>query len=157
MNTAPLSIPVFLSGIRYKVTEADGQIIFSCDDGMSDTSMAFEWKGCGWYITSLRDQWESVFADHVVAATKWVEQNYAITYTDGTGVAYWKGPQERVIDLDEGIVECYHKRFEPADINHLASNPEKLAYEISQCRWLEDAIYLAKAVAKNWERFWRSA
>ena len=77
--------PVILSGIEYLVTEADGQVIFRCNDGMSATEFALEWTGCGWYLVAVQDYWEQVFASHIVRAVEWVENNYAVEWNDGVG------------------------------------------------------------------------
>jgi hypothetical protein len=76
-----------LCGIEYLVTEVDGQVIFQCNDGMSTTTIALEWTGCGWYIVDLRDYRGQVFAKHVVKAVEWVEKNYEIEWNDGVGTA----------------------------------------------------------------------
>ena len=76
---------VNLCGIEYRVTEADGQVIFRCNNGMSTTTIALEWTGSGWYIVDLRDHYECVFAAHVVKAVKWVEENYHVEWNDGVG------------------------------------------------------------------------
>ena len=79
------NLPLLLRGIEYLVSEADDQIIFKCNDGMSSTTMAFEFTGCGWYLIALQDQWERIYAPHIIAAYEWIDSFYHIEYNDGVG------------------------------------------------------------------------
>lgn len=78
-----------LCGVPYIVTEQDGQVIFEDRSGFYglQSRFAFEWKGCGWYLVGYEDTFDKVYVPHIVAALKWVEDNYTITWTDGVGAA----------------------------------------------------------------------
>jgi len=83
---------ISLCAVPYLVTEQDGQIIFDQNVGFfgCHTQFTFEWKGSGWYMVNFDDSFERIFVPHIVRALQWVEENYEIAWTNGTGVAHRK-------------------------------------------------------------------
>lgn len=87
---------ITLCAVPYHVTVQDGQVIFEERSGFwgLHSRFALEWKGCGWYLVGYEDSYDSIYVPHLVAASKWVEDNFHIEWTDGTGVATMKEPNK---------------------------------------------------------------
>lgn len=78
---------ITLSGIGYRMTEIDGQLIFEEMGGICGVTNRFtlEWKGCGWYLVDFEHSFGRVRLSHLNAAAKWVEENFTIEYHNGVG------------------------------------------------------------------------
>lgn len=84
---------VKLNCVSYRVTEIDGQVIFEEIGGMwgVENRLCFEWIGTGWYLIDFEHSFNRVYVPHLVSAAKWLEQNYSVSYNNGTGTARFVG------------------------------------------------------------------
>jgi hypothetical protein len=88
-----MSRQVMLNGILYRATEIDGQVIFEEVGGMwgVENRFCFEWMGTGWYLVDFEHSFSRIYASHLVSAVEWLEQNYNISYNNGTGSVSFVG------------------------------------------------------------------
>lgn len=78
---------VVLAGCGYKVTEADGQVIFRGSDGMNVSRIVLEWSSPIW---TFIDASEGTAAAHVASAIHWAIENYRIEWSEGMGIASYR-------------------------------------------------------------------
>ncbi len=83
-----------MSGIGYRMTEIDGQLIFEEVGGIYGVTNRFtlEWLGTGWYLVDFEHSFGHVRLSHISAAEKWVRENYTTEYKDGTGTVKLNRP-----------------------------------------------------------------
>lgn len=84
-----------LGGVPYVVTEQDGQVIFEEQSGFYGVNSRFgmEWRGQDWYLIDIDYNMSGIFLQHIVRASKWLEDHYAITMHDGVGTVRLKEMQ----------------------------------------------------------------
>lgn len=81
-----------LCGVPFVFTDIDAQCIFKDNSGFSgyDSNFTIEWRGLGWYLVDSENTFEKIYLPHIVAAYKWLEDNYDIKYHRGVGTIRYK-------------------------------------------------------------------
>ncbi len=85
-----------LCAIQYQITEIDNQVIFEERSGFYGcrSSFTLEWRSCGWFLIAVEASFDTAYLPHIVAASRWLDANYEITYDNGKGTARLREPGE---------------------------------------------------------------
>ena len=81
----PTNKPIGLCAVPYRVTQCeDGRIVFADDSGLPGRSeFSIKWEGSGWYLVDVNTRWDRVYIPHLVAALKWCQSHYRVSYQNG--------------------------------------------------------------------------